>query len=392
MGIDVNSLFFVTIYVEALLGLLLLFIWLQNTRNRAVLWWGSAHLCRVASVSLFGQFGTAPDILTIEFANVVLLSSYALLWTGARVFSGRPLQPLYLLGGPVVWILATRVPFVADSMELKFLLTAGIIASYIWGAGYELWRGREERILSRWPAIIVLFVQGSIFQLQTPLWQALPWRSSDQLFNSVWLNVLSIEVLMFTIAIAFILVAMVKEYAELHHRTAALVDPLTGVVNRRGFLEEVASLDVENSENRPVTLLMADLDHFKSINDQFGHTVGDRVLQIFAAAASAKLGPQDVIGRLGGEEFAILLNGAGREKGLAVAERIRLSFESAAARINGAKAESTVSIGMVSARLGSIDIRALIDRADEALYCAKERGRNRVEVAAFRAAAAPGAA
>jgi diguanylate cyclase (GGDEF)-like protein len=131
-------------------------------------------------------------------------------------------------------------------------------------------------------------------------------------------------------------------------------------------------------------VLLADLDHFKSINDRFGHAVGDRVLQIFAEVAGAKLGPCDLIGRLGGEEFAIVLYDAGREKGLAIGERIRLTFENAAAAVDGRPVGGTVSMGMVVSESGLNDLTALLAQADEALYCAKERGRNRIEFASLQ--------
>jgi len=185
-----------------------------------------------------------------------------------------------------------------------------------------------------------------------------------------------------TIAIAFILLAMAKERTELRHKTAALIDPLTGIANRRAFLEDVTVLSQRRgAEARPVAVLLADLDRFKAINDKYGHAVGDTVLQMFAEVANAKLGPCDLIGRLGGEEFAIVLYDAGREKAQAIAECIRLGFEDAAADVEGRPIGGTVSIGMVVAETGLVDVPALLGRADEALYCAKERGRNRVEVA-----------
>src|ERR1041385_314682 len=90
MKLDVNTLFMVTIYVEAILGLLLLFAWAQNTQIYAVCWWGFAHLIRAGSVALFGMYGTAPDIITIDFANAMLFTAFAVTWTGARGFDGRP--------------------------------------------------------------------------------------------------------------------------------------------------------------------------------------------------------------------------------------------------------------------------------------------------------------
>jgi diguanylate cyclase (GGDEF)-like protein len=387
MGLDVNTLFLVTIYVEAMLGLLLLFAWIQNSGIRAVAWWGCAHLLRAASVMLFGMYGTVPDAISIDLANAVLVTSFAVTWSGARVFDGRPLEPMYLVGGAVLWILLSRAPWFSESLDAKVLLASAIITAYTWATAYEFWRGRSEPLVSRWPAVFLLFAHGSLFLLRTPLSQALPWSPNSEVIDSVWLTVLSFEALLFTIAIAFILLAMAKERTELRHKTAALIDPLTGISNRRAFLEDVAELSrQQGAQARPVAVLLADLDHFKSINDQFGHAVGDRVLQVFAETAAGKLGPSDLIGRLGGEEFAILLCDASREKGHATAERIRLAFEDAVADVDGRPVGGTVSLGMVVSEPGFIDIPALLGRADEALYSAKERGRNRVEIASLHPA------
>jgi diguanylate cyclase (GGDEF)-like protein len=294
---------------------------------------------------------------------------------------------MYLVGGAVLWLLLSRVPWFAGSLDAKVLLSSGIITAYTWATAYEFWRGRSEPLVSRRPAIFMLFAHGALFLMRTPLSQVLPWSPDSQVFDSVWLTVLSFEALLFTIAIAFILLAMAKERTELRHKTAALIDPLTGIANRRAFLEDVAALSQQQTATaRPAAVLLADLDRFKSVNDRFGHAVGDRVLQVFSAVVASKLGPNDLFGRLGGEEFAILLYDAGREKGHATAERIRLAFEEAAADVEGCPVGGTVSIGLVVSEPGFIDLPALLGRADEALYCAKERGRNRVEIASLNPA------
>jgi diguanylate cyclase (GGDEF)-like protein len=363
---------------------LLLFAWIQNSGIHAVAWWGSAHLLRAASVMLFGMNGTVPDAISIDLANAILFTAFAVIWTGARVFDGRKPMPVYLVGGAVLWLIANRTPFFAESMDARVLLSSAIISGYTWATAYEFWRGRSEPLVSRWPAIFMRFAHGALFLLRTPLSQILPWTPSMQVFDSVWLTVLSFEALLFTIAIAFILLAMAKERTELRHKTAALIDPLTGIANRRAFLERVSTLTARSSDApRPVAVLLVDLDHFKSINDRFGHAVGDHVLQVFAETASAKLGPCDVIGRLGGEEFAIMLYDAGRDKGLAIAERIRLSFADTASDVDGRPVGATVSMGMVVCEERLVDIATLLAQADEALYCAKERGRNRIEVASL---------
>ena len=90
MNLDVNTLFMVTIYVEAILGLLLLFAWAQNTAIRAVAWWGFAHLLRSGSIVLFGMYGTVSEIISIDLANAILFTAFAMTYTGARVFGGWP--------------------------------------------------------------------------------------------------------------------------------------------------------------------------------------------------------------------------------------------------------------------------------------------------------------
>jgi diguanylate cyclase (GGDEF)-like protein len=176
---------------------------------------------------------------------------------------------------------------------------------------------------------------------------------------------------------------MAKERTEYRHRTAAMIDPLTGIANRRSFLQDGSELmKRQNGGPCPAGVLLLDLDHFKSINDRFGHAIGDRVLQVFADTAKAHVRSSDLIGRLGGEEFAAVLHNVSREKAVALAERIRSAFAEAANEVDGRPVGATVSIGMViTTQDAAFDVPALLAQADQALYFAKERGRNRVEVA-----------
>jgi diguanylate cyclase (GGDEF)-like protein len=212
----------------------------------------------------------------------------------------------------------------------------------------------------------------------------LPSLASDSVFSSVWMTVLSFEALLLTISDAFILLAMAKERTELRHRTAAMVDPLTGVANRRSFLQDAALIAKRHIGNpRPTAVLLIDLDHFKLINDRFGHAVGDRVLAIFAEAARKSMRGSDLIGRMGGEEFAAILVETSRDKASEVAERIRAIFAHMAQDVDGYRVGATVSIGLVHCLERTLNIAELLTQADHALYYAKERGRNRIEIAAI---------
>jgi len=374
MSIDFKTLFLLTLDVEAMLGILLMFCWMQNTAVRAVAWWGCAHLLRSLSIGLYGMYGALPDVITITVADVILFSSYAVTWTGARIFDARLPRPGSLITGATLWLLACQFSEFSQASALRTSLSAAIIATFMWLTAYEFWRGRAE-LVSRWPAIFILFANGAVFLLRSPMITELAWPTGEHVFSSAWLTVISTESLLATISTAFILLAMAKERAELRHKTAAKTDALTGLPNRGSFFQEAASLSRTGS--RPLALLMIDLDHFKSINDQFGHAVGDKVLKIFAQTTAGNLRPTDLVGRLGGEEFAVLLPGASEEGAWIVAERLRSAFADAAMTVDGLPVHATASVGMSVLNPGQ-DMNALLDLADQALYRAKAAGRNRV--------------
>ena len=384
MAFEVNTLFLLTIDVEAILGLLLLLVWVQNTRVTAVAWWACAHLMRSASVMLYGLYGAVPDLISIDLSNVILFSAFGVTWNGARVFNGRAALPGSLITGAVLWLVASQWSGFEAGAEARGQLSAMIIAAYIWLTAYEFWRGRSEPLVSRWPAIVLFATHGAMFLLRTPLNELLHDKDSDQMLANAWLSVLSLEAFLMTIATAFILLAMSKERTELRHKTAAMTDPLTGLLNRRAFLQDAeALLHQQISRDRPIGVLLIDLDHFKSINDRFGHAAGDKVLQIFAKTAQASLRQSDLVGRLGGEEFTVVLADAGIDNAYLVADRLRNAFAVAAAVIDGQALHATASIGVSVIVDPSQDLARLMTLADQALYLAKARGRNRVEVAPF---------
>ena len=157
----------------------------------------------------------------------------------ARVRPRNP-EPALALVGVAIWLLACRLQTFTTTVELRVLVGSGIVTAYTWATAYEFWRSRDEALVSRWPAIFMLFAHGALFLLRTPLGAVAHVTPGNNLAMSGWLELLSVEALLFTISIAFILLAMAKERTEYRHRTAARTDPLTGIANRRGFLEQTA--------------------------------------------------------------------------------------------------------------------------------------------------------
>lgn len=183
------------------------------------------------------------------------------------------------------------------------------------------------------------------------------------------------------------------EQESISWHQAAMTDPLTGLLNRRGLLDHADwQLQRAALERTPVALMVLDVDHFKQINDRFGHDIGDRVLQDMARLLKQYLRANDACARLGGEEFCALLTGIHREGAIAVAERFRIALAEGGARVTAgnrddgdANAETaigvTVSIGLSISLEGRLNIKDLLQEADQALYQAKRSGRNRVIVA-----------
>jgi len=337
---------------------------------------------RAVSIILLGMHGSVPDSLSIDFGNAVLFASFALTWSGARVFDLRKPEAALSLIGVAVWLVACRLPVFAAAPEMRMLLGAGIATAYTWATAYEFWRNRDEELVSRWPAILMLFSHGAMFLLRTPVGPLAQPPSDDRIAMSGWLELLSLEGLLFTISIAFILLAMAKERTESHHRAAAHTDALTGIANRRGFLEQTTSAQRSAADHRPVAVLLFDIDNFKTVNDQYGHAVGDRTLQLFAETAKAQIGEAGTVGRWGGDEFIAVMFDTSREIAATVCERIQLSFEKAAADIDGRLVRATVSTGMAfSGGHGAFELPALLLQADQALYRAKEDGRNCIAIA-----------
>ena len=222
MQVGLDTLLTMTVDIEAMLGLLLLFSWVQNTRIQAVAWWGFAYLLRAGSLVLFGMYGKVSELITIDLANAALFISFAVTWTGARVFGRRSVQPLALAAGALLWLAASRTPLLVELQNFGILVGSGIVTAYTWLTAYEFWRDRNDTLVSRWPTILVLAAYGALVLLHTPLSAILPWTSNNEIYASAWLTTLSFGALLFTIAVAFLFMAIAKERNEARQKTIAM--------------------------------------------------------------------------------------------------------------------------------------------------------------------------
>ncbi|HZC97073.1 MAG TPA: GGDEF domain-containing protein [Bradyrhizobium sp.] len=377
MSFDTSTLYLFATMVAGMLGAMLVFFGRQENIP-ALKWWGTAYLLGAASVAIWTIGGTrlgAPLSLAL---NAVGFAACGMVWNAARVFLGRKPNLPGLVFGAIAWV-GTVLTLAPEQPALRLTIGAAIVAIYAALTASELWSERRRAMQKRWPTIAVPVLHGCVLMLPILLGDLL--RPRDENFaSSIWVTAFSIELVLYAIGTVFVIFMLVSDRAVTVHKTAASVDPLTGMFNRRGFAEACARvIEREASAGRPVTVMISDIDHFKGINDRFGHPAGDEILKLFATVVVNNLRISDLSGRVGGEEFAALLP-CSLEEGVLVAERVREAFEASGIVCEEGPVDTTVSIGVAGGPAGT-ELEVLLAAADTALYQAKRGGRNRVEAA-----------
>ena len=377
MSLDTATLYLVAAMVAAMLGAMLLFFGRQENIP-ALMWWGAAYLLGAASVAVWTLASSTLGAMYSLALNAIGFVACGMVWNAARVFHGRKPNLPGLLFGAIAWVAAVMA-LAPQASAMRLTIGAGIVAVYAALTAAELWSERRKTLQKRWPAVAVPVLHGFVLMLPILLGDLL--RPHDDGFSSsIWVTVFSVELVLYAVGTVFVIFMLVSERTVTAHKTAASMDPLTGMLNRRGFAEATSRvIEREANAGRPATVLIFDIDHFKSINDRFGHPAGDEVLRLFATIVLNTLRITDLSGRIGGEEFAAFLP-CPLEEGVIAAERVREAFESSGIVVEDGPVDTTVSIGVAGGPAGT-ELEVLLAAADAALYQAKRNGRNRVEAA-----------
>src|SRR5580698_9652073 len=350
MSLDISTLYLVATMVAAMLGAMLLFFGKQENIP-ALKWWGTAYLLGAASVALGTLAGTTLGEMLSLALNAVGFVACGMVWNASRVFHGRKANWPGLVIGALAWIAAVMT-LAPEASALRMTIGAGIVAIYAALTASELWTERRRTQQKRWPAIVVPVLHGLVLLLPILLGDFL--RPQDVAFdNSIWMTIFAIELVLYAVGTVFVIFMLVSDRAVTAHKTAASMDPLTGMFNRRGFAEATSRvIEREANAGRPVTVLIFDIDHFKSINDRFGHPAGDEILKLFSAIVVNSLRISDLSGRIGGEEFAALLP-CSLEEGVLAAERVREGFAASGIVVDEGPVDTTVSIGVAGGPAGT---------------------------------------
>jgi len=343
--------------------------------------WGRQYQAAGWLLLAIGIAGVVPDALAFPVAYALVFAGIA--WEAGAQWerAGRPrwrrvVAPL--LGLAIAAFLLCNL---IDPFGLRAIAASLILGAFYLAAALALARGwREASMLRRFLALctgalaLVVGARGALAVVAPGGWG---WISNDMLRQLYFGALYLLAVLG---AFGWLLLGRERLQGELAR--LEVVDPLTDVPNRRGFFQLLAPwMALARRPGQPTALVLFDLDGFKRINDGYGHPAGDVVLATLAAACKRQLRDSDVLGRLVGVEFAILLPRTGLEDAAMVAERVRAAIEGQRVKTERAMISLTASFGVTTIRADDSNV-TLLARADEALRAAKENGRNRIELAA----------
>jgi diguanylate cyclase (GGDEF)-like protein len=381
--IDIFTLMF-TAGVQAVMASGFLFLQGMNlpTKVKAIHSWAYAMLLGWGSMSLRWGYGVIPDFLSLVLSNALATLALGLILLGLRRFDGQaPHMSLILVLGILEVLCVSWFTLMDDNFEARILvfsvyalvgLSLSAKAAFV---GRSMFRSLARPLIG-W--FLIAMLGAVLLQAISALFFG---TNLERLDISSLLNLLTLgitNILILGLFFGFVMLANDCVRAEL--TSLANTDALTLGLNRRAFMEEAArALARERRQERLCALLMFDLDHFKQINDRFGHVQGDVVLKGFADRVRQRLRAGDVFGRYGGEEFLVLLPGADAGAGFVLAEQLRTRVAEFPFSMGEEKTALTVSVGLAVDN-GEGGIPELIEAADWALYRAKHRGRNRVVV------------
>ncbi|MDX1636130.1 MAG: GGDEF domain-containing protein [Marinobacter sp.] len=380
LDLHLPTLFLITIGINLLLGGFLLGICRLRAGQRCFRYWGwSCLVFALGTASAVARELVDWPWLTIGFAHLLLMLSPLLIVGGIRAFLNQ--RPWHRRSRPLLALVAvaavTIVGLGLDPDIARFVTAAATAIVFV--HAFRL-LGRV-RLASALPTALLrgfLAIHAALMLLQVGL-MGWAWSGAPGLVASHLMELILVSHILLTTctALSFPLLAFVQSEQRL--RRLADYDELTGVYNRRAFLKRAAVLfEQARIGKAPFTVLMIDLDHFKQINDTWGHGVGDRVLQVVGRLLSRELREEDIVGRMGGEELAVALLGVSEDQAQAVTQRLRACIEQEGSVVDGVPVALSASIGGVHRSPRHDRLSSMLADADSALYAAKGQGRNQV--------------
>ena len=385
--LDVRTLAFVSSMGGFLMGAAMYGIHVAGMRERCLIDWAWSGVATGGGFLIGHLLQTitipVPIWSVAAVANALIALGHGMLLIGVQRYLGRRCWT-----GPVLAIVAGMLissfvfPELRESLRLRVLFHSGWYALFDSYAGILLLRaGRPQMQPFRWAVAAVLLAYAAF------VWTRIGYAVVSTALTTSFIQdpfqaATFLFAMIFGFAIAIALALMMFREKQLELLRLAETDPLTGTLNRQFMDKAVASgIKTARREKMPLSVVILDIDHFKAINDKYGHQVGDHVLREVARKIRDEIRGHDKAFRYGGEEFMLLLPGTGAEELGAVAERLRNTVARSALQVDGVDIPISASIGGTEFDLEQESWEACLKRADDAMYRAKAEGRNRISLA-----------
>lgn len=380
--LDIDTMIIMVSVLAFLLSALLLFAGMHSGASRGSRYWALANLLMSLGLGVTYTQIIPNRSWMLVFGGVALAAGMSLQYIGIQKFKRvranwiLPIVSILLVFGVTVWFHVLH-PNVQARAVLNSLVYAGINFAC----------AKLLLVPAAQPLKTAYRFTGTAFLVLTV---AFLYRAVNLYFFSpvgADLHNLALSPGIFFIGsmtqmcltFGFVLILNYRLVTDL--QTLAVRDPLTGILNRRSLEDEAGYLLARcERNNETMTLMMIDVDHFKAVNDQYGHQVGDEVLMQLVEIVSATIRTGDYFARYGGEEFCVMLPLTAQDDALILAERLRQKYADTLIIAGAHTLRSTISIGITDTQVAGLEFRTLVSYADQALYQAKKSGRNRVEL------------
>ena len=381
--LDARTLIIVTSVTLSVTTIAIIGSWYINRRMSCAKYWAISHLLLSLGTVLQSTQGQVLPYFSIALANVLIASGFYWAWMGMRIFQFRErfvfLNYLLLVTGLVIAHVVLGLE--REGLIARTILMSSIVAVLSLLVAMELLKDKKALSFSGRFAATVFGVMGIMFALRSLGAGFLP-EVGNVISGGEHTAFTYLMAIVFNILIAFSYVLMLSERLNTQLQNMADTDVLTGLLSRRAFIDRMKRiLSRAQQNNTALSFLVLDIDNFKNINDSYGHFTGDELLKKYADVMKGCFRSEDIIGRLGGEEFAIAISNIDNAVAVKVAERLRSEIESVFILCNGKPVSTTISIGIADLHKNVSGYETLFREADAALYRAKNMGRNRIIIA-----------
>lgn len=391
MTFDIRPFWLIAALAATGFGLLVLIVKkaYPSYLGRVMTVWGVANLCLGAAFAIRFERALVGQFLFNVFSATLVITCLCLEYAAVSQLKRQPTRTGWVVAPPVlVFLVCLWFTFVERNISAELLFCNFVNLAMMCVIAWSLlWKEKDlrpfaDRIAAAAYLLLALATSGVIvdFIRNAQFTPEYDFSRPRALFNVI--------AAILTEGIVFpLFLLMLSERLNQALLIQAMRDPLTGLYNRRAF-EEIAYRELAGAvrSGSSLSVLMVDLDHFKRINDQYGHGAGDAVLDAAAVTLRGALRDEDFVCRWGGDEFCALLPRSKREQAEMAAERVRQAFERAEPQFEAEAARVTVSIGIAAGQAQTADIADMVRLADAALYRAKNEGRNRIVFAGDPAA------